>query len=221
MEKSTEIYPIPEEIADKYNRVLDIIEDWDYHEAIRGLENILEEIPDHPRILVKLATVYWYLRDPRKPEYLEKAEKILSDVNERFPGLAIAHCILGIIYMRSGRREEAAENIREALKLEPNSSETWNTLGFYYGIGGNYTKALDFFLLAFSFDPTSRVAAYNVSATYAKLGRSEAAFEYLEHAFKSRRLLGTAERDNDFNSIRDLPKYKELVAEAKRRFRID
>lgn len=220
MESSTEIYPIPEEIAEKYNSVRGIIEDWDYHKAKATLESILEEAPDHPRVLVLLATVYWLLRNPRRPEYLAKAEGILVDVIERFPGLAIAHSYLGILYFRSGRRKEAAHHAQIALKLEPRTSEEWNTLGFYYALSGNYTKALDFFLFAYTVDPSSRVAAYNISGTYAKLGKTEAALEYLEYALKSRRLLGITEKDNDFNSLRDLPRYKELIAEAKQRFGI-
>jgi tetratricopeptide (TPR) repeat protein len=115
---------------------------------------------------------------------------------------------------------EAAQHAQTALKLEPRSSEDWNALGFYYGLSGNYTKALDFFLSAYTIDPSSRVAAYNISGTYAKLGKTEAALEYLEHALKSRRLLSVTEKDNDFNSLRDLPRYKKLLAEAKQRFDI-
>lgn len=220
MKKPTDNYPIPEELTEKYNSVQGLIEDTDFGRAEETLKYILEEAPDHPRVLVLLATVYWHLRNPKKPEYVAKAEEILLDVIKRFPDLAIAHSVLGIIYMRSGRRMEAARHAQIAVDLEPRSAEAWNILGFYHSISGNYTKALDFFLVAYTMDPTSRVAAYNVSGSYAKLGKLEAALEYLKHALTSRRLLEFVERDNDFNALRNLPKYEKLISEARDHFNI-
>ncbi len=220
MDKPVDKYPIPDELIRRYNGVQDLIEDTEYEKAIDVLESILAEAPDHPRVLVSLAKVYFHMRRPDRPEYLVKSEDILIDAIKCYPDLAIAYSFLGILYMRTGRRKEAVQHAHTAVKLEPRSAEGWNALGFYYAISGNYTKALDYFLVAYTIDPNSRVAAYNVSGTYAKLGKIDAALEYLEHALKSHRLLVFIEKDNDFNALRDLPRYKELIEESKRRFNI-
>lgn len=220
MKKTVDKYPIPEGLVQKYNSVQDLIEDTDFHKAKETLKSILEEAPDHPRVLVALAKVYFHMRSPEHPDYTTISEEMLLDVIKRYPDLAIAHSFLGILYMRTGRREESAQYAQTAVKLEPRSAGGWNALGFYYAISGNYVKALDFFLVAHTIDPSSHVAAYNISAVYAKTGDTDAALEYLEYALKSRRLFIFIREDNDFDAIRGLPEYIKLISEAEKHFDI-
>jgi tetratricopeptide (TPR) repeat protein len=221
MKKPVEKYPIPKELGEEFGDVEGIIEDLDFERAVTTIKSILDRAPDHPQVMVALAKVYFHMGSSGLPEYSEytgKSEKILLDVIERYPDLAIAHSFLGILYMWTDRRKEAAQYAQTALKLEPRSCGGWNALGFYYALSGDYTKALDFFLVAYTIDPSSRVAAYNISAAYAKMENVDGALEYLEYALKSRRLFIFIEEDKDFDEIRGLPEYIELISEAGGRF---
>ncbi|MCP4231221.1 MAG: tetratricopeptide repeat protein [bacterium] len=222
MVKQFNKYPIPEAIAEDYDEIRRLIENEDYEAAENLLKNILDREPGHPRVMTELATVYYYLREYDNPKWLSEAEEILLDVIEAAPDLAEAHALMGIVLRKTGQRREADEHTEAAVELYPETAQGWNFIGFYYGgLAGNYTKALDCFLTGYTLEPGNETAAFNISCTYARLGKAEAALEYLEDAVKSKRLLARVPRDNNLNSLRDLPRFTEIVAAAKKRFGIE
>jgi tetratricopeptide (TPR) repeat protein len=222
MVKQFNKYPIPEAIAEDYEETRRLIENDDYEAAKTLLKDILDREPGHPRIKTDLANIYYYLRGYDNPKWLSEAEEILAEVIAVAPDLAEARGLLAIVLRKTGRRREAIEHIETAVSLYPETAQGWNFIGFYYGgLAGNYTKALDCFLTGYTLEPDNQTAAYNVSCTYARLGKTDAALEYLEDACKSRRLLARVPRDNDMNSLHDLPRFKEIVAAAKKRFVVE
>ena len=215
-------YPIPETIAEDYDEVRRLIENDDYETAETLLKDILKTEPGHPRVMTELATIYYYLRGYDNPKWLAEAEEILVKVIAKAPDLAEAHALIAIVLRKTGRRRESIEHIEKAIELYPETAQGWNFIGFFYsGMAGNYTRALDCFLTGYTLEPDNTTAAYNISSTYARLGKSDAALQYLEDAVKSKRLLAIVPRDNDLNSLRDLPRFKEIVATAKKRFGIE
>jgi tetratricopeptide (TPR) repeat protein len=215
-------YPIPDTIAEDYDETLRLIENDDYEAAETLLKDILVRKPGHPRVMTALANIYYYLRGRDNPKWLSEAEVILLEVVEVAPDLAETHALLGIVLKKTGRRREAAEHIKTAVELYPETAQGWNFIGYYYGgLTWNYTKALEFFLTGYTLEPENATAAYNISCTYARLDKPDAAMEYLEDALNSKRLLAIVPRDNDMNSLRDLPRFKEVVAAAKKRFGVE
>ena len=215
-------YPIPDTIVEDYDETHLLIENDDYEAAETLLKDILNTEPGHPRVMTALANIYYYLRGYDNPKWLSEAEVILLEAVKVAPDLAETHALLGIVLKKTGRRREAAEHIKTAIELYPETAQGWNFIGYYRGgLTGNYTKALEFFLTGYTIEPENATAAYNVSCTYARLGKFDAALEYLGDALKSKRLLAVVRRDNDMNSLRDLPRFKEIVATAKERFGIE
>jgi tetratricopeptide (TPR) repeat protein len=214
-----EKYPIPEGVAGDYERARDLIEEGEYEEAEALLEGILEIVPDHPRVMFVLGVVYFHAGacTPDEHEGFRKAEKALLRAIELGPGLAEAYSFLSIVYIRTGRRKETAELIETAVRLKVKSAENWNSIGLYFALDGNYTEALDYFLVAYSIDPEYYVAAYNAGCAYARLGDTESALDHLKTGLRSKRLINGVDCDPDFDSIRDLPGFKKIISAAKKR----
>jgi len=217
-----EKYPIPGGFAEDYERARGLIEAEEYEEAEAVLNGILEVVPDHPRVTYALGAVLYHARTRGQDEgeSIRKAEEMLLKAVELGPDLAEAHSFLSYLYAKANRRKEASKHIEIAIKLEVKSARNWNSMGLYFGVEGEYERALDYFLAAYSIDEGYFVAAYNASCAYARLGNIESALEYLKKGLMSSRLVHGAETDRDFNNIRDLPEFKKLMSAAKKRLGI-
>jgi tetratricopeptide (TPR) repeat protein len=217
--EADEKYPVPEGFAEDYERARQLIEEEEYEEAKALLEGILEVVPDHPRVTYALGAIFYHARarDQDESEGVRKAEKTLLRAIELGPDLAEARSFLSYLYAITNRWEEASKHIETAIKLEAKSARNWNSIGLYFGVGGEYERALDYFLAAYSIDSGYFVAAYNAGCAYARLGDIESALEYLEIGLRSKRLIKGAETDRDFDKIRDLPEFKRIMSAAKKR----
>lgn len=81
----------------------------------------------------------------REQGQLEEAEKVMREqALARDPSLPVGHLNLGLIYLRMGRFEEAAEELRQALALLPAGEDTaavWGDLGQALFAAGHYAEA--------------------------------------------------------------------------------
>lgn len=219
MEDAAEKYSVPEELVQDYERARELIEAEEFEEAEAVLNGILEVVPDHPRVTYALGTAFHHARarGPDESEGIRKAEETLLRAIELGPDLAEARSFLSYLYAKTNRREEASKHIEIAIKLEAKSARNWNSIGLYFAVEGEYERALDYFLAAYSIDTGYFVAAYNAGCVYARLGDAESALEYLKTGLSSRRLINGADCDPDFDSIRDLPEFKKIMSAAKKR----
>ncbi len=85
----------------------------------------------------------------REQGRLEEAERIMQEqALVRDPTLPVGHLNLGLIYLRMGRFEEAAGELRQALTLLPPGEDTadiWSNLGQALFAAGRYTEAQEAF----------------------------------------------------------------------------
>lgn len=91
---------------------LRLLDKGDSDEAIRRLERLLKDDPDHPdapAAKINLATSY-----SRRGEHV-LAERILTDLIAASPWNARAHLVLGQTYMALSRFDEAAASFRTAM----------------------------------------------------------------------------------------------------------
>jgi tetratricopeptide (TPR) repeat protein len=206
----TNKYPIPEEVAQDYEKARGLIEEEEYDAAEALLKSILETEPDHPRIMFTLGVLYFHskARTPDERDGFGKSGEIMLRIIELAPDLAEAHSFLSIIYTRAGQMSKASKQLELALGLDAESAENWTSLGLYYALERDYRTSLD---------PEYYVAAYNAGCVYAELGDTEEALEYLRSGLRTRRLITGAEKDTDFDAIRDLPAFREIIAAAKER----
>jgi tetratricopeptide (TPR) repeat protein len=217
MADSGEKYPVSDEIAQDYERARELTEEEEYEAAETLLKDILEREPDHPRVMFTLGVLYFHsrARTPDEREGFRRSEEIMMTVIDLAPDLAEAHSFLSIIFTRAGRISEAAKQLELALRLDAESAENWTSLGLYYALERDYRTALEYFLAALSLEPGYYVAAYNAGCVYAELGNTEEALKYLKLGLKSKRLITGAENDTDFDAIRDLPEFQDIITSAK------
>lgn len=92
-------------------------------DALKSAEEAVRLEPEEPHALQTL--VYAYLNNGKTSEALEIAEKL----RELYPETEMAFFMLGNVYLKNGSYREAERNFREALRINPNSSDSRNNLG--------------------------------------------------------------------------------------------
>lgn len=212
-------YPVPDELTGYFLIAARMIDEGEPGPAIELLEGLLDEGYEHPWILSTLGRLYFSVKPSFTRDGNVKAEGILLATLKRYPDYAEAHRWLSAVYAWSRRPEEAAIHAEEAIELDPKSPENWNALGLFYLKQKNYDMALDYFLAAYGMDRTYLVGAYNVACCCANMNDPEKALVFLEIALESKRHVKPAEKDLDLKPLRRLPKFKALMAEAKKRHR--
>jgi adenylate cyclase len=209
-------YPLPSQLADDFNEAVETMELGEDQEGPRKVfERLLESEPNHPRLLLALGLTYFY-----EEEYKE-AEDIFLMALKLYPGFSLVYSHLSFVYSWTGRCEEAAEYAEKAIKLDPESPMNWNAMGLRYGHDGNYEMALGHFLAAYTLDPSYYLSSFNAACTYAVLGDTEKALEFLKTAISSRRFIHFAETDPDLASVRVMREFKALLSEAWKRLGVN
>ncbi len=121
---------------------------------------------------------------------------------------------------------------RKALKYAPNSASIYTNLGTAYFARKKYKEAMETYQTALKLDPNvfEHHGSYGVlleernveerakfhyymAKLYAQAGRNDLALQYLrkalEEGFKDKKKIA---EDPDFQAMRDLPEFKELLA---------
>jgi tetratricopeptide (TPR) repeat protein len=79
--------------------------------------------------------------------------------------------------LQEGRHEEAAENFRRAIELDPRQSRLYNYLGMTLRRAGRPAEAVQAYLNAIAIDYDYVKAHYNLALCYEDLGRTDDAVE--------------------------------------------
>jgi tetratricopeptide (TPR) repeat protein len=148
--------------------------------------------PDYAEAINNLGTVYYARKSfGRAIRYYQKALKYA-------PNSASIYSNLGTAYFARKKYKEAVETYQTALKLDPNVFENHGSYGVLLEERSVEERAKFHFQLA---------------KLYAQAGRNELALQYLrkalEEGFKEKKKI---EEDPDFQAMRDLPEFKELLA---------
>jgi tetratricopeptide (TPR) repeat protein len=114
---------------------------------------------DHIRIAAQL------LSQGQKEEAEREARLAMGDPSTR----ALALAMLGTIRMQEGKYQESTRFLTAALKLNPNLSGTWTTLGDSYALQNKPTLASESFEKALKLDPSNNQARYDLAKLEASL----------------------------------------------------
>src|SRR5215210_5043312 len=108
---------------------------------------------------------------------------------------------------------EAAALWEKVVKINPVEGRFWNQLASVYYNAKDYRKSIPAYEKQIELGYGSKAsAAYNIACDYALLGEKEQALKWLEKAFEMRFLsLQNAQTDTDLESIRNEPRYRNLV----------
>jgi tetratricopeptide (TPR) repeat protein len=160
--------------------------------ARKYYEQAIRVKPDYAEAINNLGTVYYARKSfGRAIRYYQKALKYA-------PNSASIYSNLGTAYFARKKYKEAVETYQTALKLDPNVFENHGSYGVLLEERSVEERAKFHFQLA---------------KLYAQAGRNELALQYLrkalEEGFKEKKKI---EEDPDFQAMRDLPEFKELLA---------
>jgi eukaryotic-like serine/threonine-protein kinase len=124
---------------DAYLRGLALTWDWDSPEKLEAsrkeFEKALQLDPQYPLALAGLSRVEnWYYRGIESSDvHLRRAEDYARRALALDPQLADAHVALGIVYGNQYAYVQAAEEAREAIRLEPDNFQAWDALSGLLG----------------------------------------------------------------------------------------
>lgn len=131
---------------------------------------------------------YYYLKNTELSD--NETSTLLSKYYSFFhciKGIGLSHYIhnnMGIAYDRIGRYEEALEELKQALRLNPGYIEVHNNLAVTYDKMGKHDEALMGLQEALRLNPNYTEAHNNLGTLFAKSGRYEDAVEELTQALR-------------------------------------
>ena len=194
-----------------------------YREAI---DVFREDKSKNPVIVNKIGIAYHQMQQ------LDNARKYYQQAIRLKPDYAEAINNLGTVYYAQKSFGKAIRYYQKALKYAPNSASIYSNLGTAYFARKKYKEAMETYQTALKLDPNvfENHGSYGVlleernveerakfhfhmAKLYAQAGRNELALQYLrkalEEGFKDKKKI---EEDPDFQAMRDLPEFKELLA---------
>lgn len=107
-----------------------------------------------------------------------------SDVVRKSPAKARPHQNLGLAYLKEGMNERAANELKIALGIEPDSTLAHANLGTVYRNMGRPGEALEHFEAAVKLDSDRAIAHNNLGTAYRNMGRSSEALEHFQAAVR-------------------------------------
>ena len=194
-----------------------------YREAI---DVFREDKSKNPVIANKIGIAYHQMLQ------LDNARKYYQQAIRLKPDYAEAINNLGTVYYAAKSYGRAIRYYKRALKCAPSSASIYSNLGTAYFAQKKYKEAMETYQIALKLDPNvfENHGSYGVlleernieerakfhfhmAKLYAQAGRNELALQYLrkalEEGFKEKKKI---EEDPDFQAMRDLPEFKELLA---------
>ena len=116
-------------------------------------------------------------------------------------------------------KEKSREGLNRAkafLKLNPDDSRAWNMGAFALQALGQRDEAEKWMLTSLKNSPRDSITTYNAACFYALAGNEEKSLNYLEQSANARCLnLDWLDKDSDLDSVRDNPRFKEIIANFK------
>jgi Flp pilus assembly protein TadD len=182
--------------------------------ATHGLEMAVEEYqaslaldPEHPDTHLNLGLT---LADLGKTA---EAERALRTAVELAPRDAYPRHELAALQMDAGDYRAAITQLKDVVRLEPESFEAHLDLGICYAQKGFYAEAERAYAAARSIKGDDVLLHYNSAALYALWGRPSLAIEGLKAALAAdaEKVKGWLQADHMFEALEGLPDYEALL----------
>jgi adenylate cyclase len=192
-------------------------------EALTELEKGVRLNPDSWELNKALANfLIWRGKVAEARDHFEKATELMeSDYH--------AWGMLTTCYFGLGDRESAQESasmtlrqVEQVLAQDPSNGAAISFGVSALAVLGEQDRAREWMERALLIDPDNLNMRYNFACAYARdLGDRDAAIRMLDSSLsRIKGTTGNAEFDPDFDSIRDDPRFKKIIADAKKRLAI-
>ncbi|MFW7377906.1 MAG: tetratricopeptide repeat protein [Oligoflexus sp.] len=138
---------------------------------------------------------------------------LLNELKDDIPGSGLLYALHGEVMSEYlDQHEQAVNAYHNAILLEPEKIEYHNGLGLAYYRQRDMSRALATFSRAIKLDPRDATIRYNEACILSLLGRTHEALGSLREALSlDPRLIQTAKNDDDFENIRSLKQFEDLV----------
>ena len=177
-----------------------------HKEALADFNRSLELSPDDSNTLSNRGRTY---------DELGKYEEALTDYNrslELRPDHPDTLNNRGITYRKIGKYKEALAGYNRSLELRPDHPVTLNNRGRVYGKMGKYKESLADHNHSLELEPDNPSPMYNLARLFSLWGKPDDALAYLKRAIGGdEKYLEKAKTDEDFDNIRDDPRFKKLI----------
>ncbi len=140
-----------------------------------------------------------------------EAEEQYRKVVEMDQNFAIAHKGLGEVLALGGRFEEAIAEIGKALEVSGGSFFIRDDLGYVYALSGKKGEARQVIEELKSAASQRYVPPYGIAVIYLGLGEIDAAFEWLEKAYREKCFLTFLKVDPIFDGVRADPRFVSIL----------
>jgi len=151
-----------------------------YQKALSNFKYAAQLDPYNGRILLNLGATYYGLGIYNEAEKaLKSSKKYYNDRN--------IYRNLGLCYMKLKRFQEAEEELKHAIYLDPKFTKAYFDLGLLYFEKGNYEKAIEQWGKILEIDPNfteNYVVLANLGIVYNKKQMPDKALEYFLEALK-------------------------------------
>ncbi|HYX47197.1 MAG TPA: TIR domain-containing protein [Sphingomicrobium sp.] len=192
-------------------------------EALAELQKGIRLDPDSWELNKALANfLIWRGKVAEARDHFEKATELME-------GDFHAWGMLTTCYFGLGDRQSAKESAKMTLRQVEQvlAQDPSNGAAISFGVSalaalGEQDRAREWMERALLIDPDNLNMRYNFACAYARdLGDRDAAIRMLDSSLsRLKGTIGNAEFDPDFDSIRDDPRFKKIIADAKERLGI-
>lgn len=101
---------------------------------------------------------------------------------ERAPDYVLARMSLADLLLEFNKPDEAVQQLREVIRIDPDDAEPRAMLGKLYATRGDHAAALEQYLIASRLRPGEPVILKSIASLYALLGRRNDAIEFAQRA---------------------------------------
>ena len=161
----------------------------DGSQSLTIAQNIQKRMTEKTKKTLTIGVASYPTLSYTKPEIVDNAHKALDHATFFGPNSAVIFDgvslnISGDNLFEDGKIQEAIEELKKALMLEPSNVNVHNSLGVCYGLLGKYEKANEEFNSAVEIDPAEYMAFYNLGLISMLNEQNDQALDFLLEAEK-------------------------------------
>lgn len=202
--RAIEINPAYSDARQIYSYFLSAMGRFD--EALAEMKRAQELDPLSLEKLAGIGEVLYLQR--RYDQAIEQFRKTL----EMDPNSGFAHWAIGNAYVQKAMYNEAVAEYQKAIALSGDSPDEPAMLGFAYALSGKSREARQVIDELKKRSQQSYISPTTIAVIYGGLGENDAAFEWLEKAYREQdSLLVLLKVEPMFDGIRNDPKFTELL----------
>lgn len=178
----------------------------------KAIEDFTAAIEDDPRFAFPYYSRGWCYELTGRNEKALEDYNLGIDIDTDYPYIYLER---GLVLKKMGRFDEARADFETAVAKDTVATDGSSTHYALHELGRD-EEALAWMQKIIDEDPSDSGNWYDYACLYGRMNRIDDAMEALERAFEcGYRNFGHLEYDYDMDILRDLPRYKELVAKYK------